>query len=154
MWLGMLRAGAQTALGGFDPFGGNRLDAYPDHGFARPGSRRAPIQHDGNLTFSKVDDVYHSGTLHEEDQPPHLLIQSAEVCTMCLKTFGGEAPCEAFCPANVYEKARNPGEGWKGPITLNAANCVHCKTCDIRDPFANITWVPPEGGGGPKYTLL
>ncbi len=152
--LGMMRAGAQTVLGGFDPLGGNRLNAHPDHSFARPGPRRLALKYDGKLTFSKVDDVYHSGTLHEEDQPPHLLIGSAEVCTMCLKTFGGEAPCEAFCPANVYEKAATPAEGWKGPIKLNASNCVHCKTCDIRDPFANITWVPPEGGGGPKYTIL
>ncbi len=153
-WLGMLRAGAQMALGGFDPIGGGRLRNSPDHAHARPGGRPRKTAYDGRLTFSKVEDVYHSGTMHEEDQPPHLLIQSAEVCAMCLKTFGGSAPCEHFCPANVYEKAMNPGEGWKGPIKLNAANCVHCKTCDIRDPFANITWVPPEGGGGPKYSIL
>lgn len=158
MWLGMLRAGAQTALGGLDPFGGSRLHGHPDHAFARPpeafGSSREPVKFDNALTFSKVDDVYHSGTLHEEDQPPHLLIGSAEVCLMCLKTFAGRAPCEAFCPAGVYEKAASPAEGWKGPIKLNASNCVHCKTCDIRDPFANVTWVPPEGGGGPRYTVL
>ncbi len=154
MWLGMARAGAQNFLAGLDPLGGNRLLSSPDHAHARPGPGPRTMAYDGKLTFSKVDDVFHSGTTHEEDQPPHLLIRSADTCLMCLKTFGGSAPCESFCPAAVYEKEKTPGEGWKGPIKLNASNCVHCKTCDIRDPFGNITWVPPEGGGGPKYTIL
>ena len=109
---------------------------------------------DGKLTFDKLTDLYHSGTKHEEDQPAHLVIHDTNLCnTRCEKEFGN--PCTHFCPANVYEMVEDTSApaGTVSPkrISLNAANCVHCKTCDIMDPYQIITWVPPEGGGGPNY---
>ena len=109
---------------------------------------------DGKLTFDKLTDLYHSGTKHEDDQPAHLVIHDTNICnTRCTRDFGN--PCTHFCPANVYEMVEDPSApaGTAGPkhISLNAANCVHCKTCDIMDPYQIITWVPPEGGGGPNY---
>jgi electron-transferring-flavoprotein dehydrogenase len=109
-----------------------------------------PAKGDGKLTFDKLTDLYHSGTKHEEDQPSHLIIHDTNVCnTRCLKEFGN--PCQNFCPANVYEMVEDAGQPNGMSISLNAANCVHCKTCDIADPYQIITWVPPEGGGGPNY---
>ena len=105
---------------------------------------------DGKLTFDKLTDLYHSGTKHEEDQPAHLVIHDTNICnTRCTVEFGN--PCQYFCPANVYEMidAADTREGKQ--IHLNPSNCVHCKTCDIMDPYEIITWVPPEGGGGPNY---
>ncbi len=101
---------------------------------------------DRKLTFDKLTNVHYSGTRHEEDQPSHLLVHT-EVChTICGKEYGH--PCIRFCPANVYEMVPSPD----GPrLQINASNCVHCKTCDIIDPYQVITWVPPEGGGGPRY---
>ncbi len=101
---------------------------------------------DRRLTFDKVTSVHYSGTTHDEDQPAHLLVHT-EVCTsICGSEYGH--PCTRFCPANVYEIVQEPG----GPrLQINASNCVHCKTCDIMDPYGVITWVPPEGGGGPQY---
>jgi electron-transferring-flavoprotein dehydrogenase len=109
---------------------------------------------DGKLTFDKLTDLYHSGTKHEEDQPAHLVIHDTNICnTRCVKEFGN--PCTHFCPANVYEMVEDTsapaGTVSQKRISLNAANCVHCKTCDIMDPYQIITWVPPEGGGGPNY---
>ena len=109
-----------------------------------------PAKGDGKLTFDKLTDLYHSGTKHEEDQPAHLLIHDTNVCNdRCVKEFGN--PCQNFCPANVYEMVDDSAAPKGKRISLNAANCVHCKTCDIQDPYQIITWVPPEGGGGPNY---
>jgi electron-transferring-flavoprotein dehydrogenase len=109
-----------------------------------------PAKGEGKLTFDKLTDLYHSGTRHEEDQPAHLLIDDTNVCNdRCVKEFGN--PCQNFCPANVYEMVEDPSAPSGKSISLNAANCVHCKTCDIQDPYQIITWVPPEGGGGPNY---
>jgi electron-transferring-flavoprotein dehydrogenase len=109
-----------------------------------------PAKGDGKLTFDKLTDLYHSGTKHEEDQPAHLLIADTNICNeRCVKEFG--SPCQNFCPANVYEMADDPAAPYGKRISLNPANCVHCKTCDIQDPYQIITWVPPEGGGGPNY---
>jgi electron-transferring-flavoprotein dehydrogenase len=105
---------------------------------------------DSKLTFDKLTDLYHSGTRHEEDQPAHLVIHDTNVCNdRCVKEFG--SPCQNFCPANVYEMIDDPTAPHGKRISLNPANCVHCKTCDIQDPYQIITWVPPEGGGGPNY---
>ncbi|HWZ99547.1 MAG TPA: electron transfer flavoprotein-ubiquinone oxidoreductase [Candidatus Dormibacteraeota bacterium] len=102
---------------------------------------------DGKLTFDRLTDVYHSGTRHEEDQPCHLHIADLNVCaTKCVEEYGN--PCQFFCPAAVYEMVKD-GAGQK--LKINFANCVHCKTCDIADPYQIITWVVPEGGGGPNY---
>jgi electron-transferring-flavoprotein dehydrogenase len=109
-----------------------------------------PAKGDGKLTFDKLTDLYHSGTKHEEDQPAHLIIHDTNICnTKCVKEFG--SPCQNFCPANVYEMVDDSEQPNGKRISLNAANCVHCKTCDIADPYQIITWVPPEGGGGPNY---
>jgi electron-transferring-flavoprotein dehydrogenase len=103
---------------------------------------------DGKLTFDRLTDVYHSGTRHEEDQPCHLVVRDLNVCaTKCVVEYGN--PCQYFCPAAVYEMAKDANGQFK--LKINAANCVHCKTCDIMDPYQIITWVPPEGGGGPNY---
>jgi electron-transferring-flavoprotein dehydrogenase len=100
---------------------------------------------DGRLTFDKVTDVFHSGAAHEEDQPSHLLVADLDICHgRCAAEYGN--PCRYFCPANVYEIV-------EGRLKLNPSNCVHCKTCDIRDPYQIITWVVPEGGGGPRQKL-
>jgi electron-transferring-flavoprotein dehydrogenase len=109
-----------------------------------------PAKGDGKLIFDKLTDLYHSGTKHEEDQPAHLVIHDTNICNeRCIKEFG--SPCQNFCPANVYEMAEDPAAPNGKRISLNPANCVHCKTCDIQDPYQIITWVPPEGGGGPNY---
>src|SRR6202166_4553277 len=109
-----------------------------------------PARGDGKLTFDKLTDLYHSGTKHEEDQPAHLLIQDTNICNeRCVKESG--SPCQNFCPANVYEMVDDETAPNGKRISLNPANCVHCKTCDIQDPYQIITWVPPEGGGGPNY---
>jgi len=105
---------------------------------------------DGKLTFDKLTDVYYSGTKHEEDQPSHLVIHDTDICNeRCVREFGN--PCKNFCPASVYEMVEASDTPSGLQIHLNASNCVHCKTCDIMDPYQIITWVPPEGGGGPNY---
>ncbi len=107
------------------------------------------VRPDRVLTFDKLTNVHYSGTRHEEDQPSHLLVQT-EVCyTRCGPEYGH--PCQRFCPAHVYEMVQ---EGDRKRLQINASNCVHCKTCDIEDPYQVITWVPPEGGGGPQYDGL
>ena len=108
---------------------------------------------DGKLTFDRLTDVFHSGTRHDEDQPVHLVVQDLDICSdRCTKEFGN--PCQYFCPAAVYEMVEGAHEGAGGSakeLRINFTNCVHCKTCDIMDPYQIITWVPPEGGGGPNY---
>ncbi len=105
---------------------------------------------DGQLTFDRLTDVYRSATKHDENQPVHLVIHDTNICNdRCLREFGN--PCQYFCPAAVYEMVEKEG---RKQIHVNASNCVHCKTCDIMDPYEIITWVPPEGGGGPNYENL
>ncbi|MBP7779442.1 MAG: electron transfer flavoprotein-ubiquinone oxidoreductase [Acidobacteria bacterium] len=99
------------------------------------------------LTFDKATSVHFSGVHHEENQPPHLRVQTDVCHSICGPEFGH--PCVKFCPANVYEMV-DSGTGSKR-LQLNASNCVHCKTCDIMDPYGVITWVAPEGGEGPQY---
>jgi electron-transferring-flavoprotein dehydrogenase len=105
------------------------------------------IKPDRVLTFDKLTNVHFSGTRHEEDQPSHLLVQTDVCHSICGAEYGH--PCVRFCPAHVYEMV--PGEDGALRLQINASNCVHCKTCDIMDPYQAITWVPPEGGGGPQY---
>ena len=159
MWHGMIHAGLQQFTGGMG-LGGR----YPSHpGYERmkhldqvpaDGDGRTQLidlaKGDGHLTFDKLTDLYHSGTKHEEDQPAHLVIHDTNICnTRCVKEYG--SPCQRFCPANVYEMVDAPDAANGKEIHLNPSNCVHCKTCDIMDPYQIITWVPPEGGGGPNY---
>ncbi len=108
-------------------------------------SNAAPI--DRKITFDKVTGAHYSGTHHDEDQPVHLLVQTDVCHSICGSEFGH--PCVKFCPANVYEMV-DDGTGGKR-LQINASNCVHCKTCDIMDPYQVITWVAPEGGEGPSY---
>ncbi|HEX8170303.1 MAG TPA: electron transfer flavoprotein-ubiquinone oxidoreductase [Thermoanaerobaculia bacterium] len=112
----------------------------------------AKMKYDGQYTFDKVTNVYNGGVIHEENQPAHLLILDTEVCiTRCTEEYGN--PCYHFCPAQVYEP--QPTADGRGRVPfLNFTNCFHCKTCDIMDPYQVITWVPPEGGGGPDYKKL
>jgi len=118
-------------------------DARPD-----PDSTVNPVKIDRQLTFDRLTGVHYSGTRHPEDQPSHLIVHDASVCaTRCREEYGN--PCIRFCPANVYEMV-DDGAG-KKKLQINASNCVHCKTCDIMDPYQIIDWVPPEGGGGPHY---
>jgi electron-transferring-flavoprotein dehydrogenase len=108
-------------------------------------SNAAPI--DRKLTFDKVTGAHYSGTHHDENQPVHLLVQTDVCHSICGSEFGH--PCVKFCPANVYEMVDNGMGGLR--LQINASNCVHCKTCDIMDPYGVITWVAPEGGEGPSY---
>ena len=102
---------------------------------------------DRRLTFDNLTNVHYSGTTHREDQPVHLLVHTEVCTTICGPEYGH--PCIRFCPAHVYEIVAD-GAGGKR-LQINAANCVHCKTCDIMDPYQVITWVPPEAWGGPQY---
>ena len=137
---------------GFSVLGTLRHDK-PDSETLQPAANFSPIAYpkpDGKLTFDKLSSVFLSNTNHEEDQPPHL-----KVADMALQkasehdVFAG--PSQRYCPAGVYEWVE---EGGTPRFVINAQNCVHCKTCDIKDPNRNITWVPPEGGGGPNYSNM
>jgi electron-transferring-flavoprotein dehydrogenase len=99
----------------------------------------------------RVSSVFFAGNTHDEHQPAHLKVADTSICaTRCVKEFGN--PCERFCPAGVYEMV-DDGKGGK-MLRINAANCVHCKACDIKDPYGIITWTTPEGGSGPNYQNL
>jgi electron-transferring-flavoprotein dehydrogenase len=119
------------------------------------GSTRGPltpsnaVKVDRTLTFDKVTSVHYSGTRHDEDQPVHLLVRTDVCYSRCGEEYGH--PCQRFCPAHVYEIVM---DGNQKRLQINASNCVHCKTCDIMDPYQVITWVPPEGSGGPQYDGL
>jgi electron-transferring-flavoprotein dehydrogenase len=145
---GFVNAGLQQLTGGrglIDPMRAH--EGYEKYKpiYGRPAPPR--FKGDGKLTFDRLTDVYHSGTRHEEDQPCHLHVHDLNICaTRCVEEYGN--PCQYFCPAAVYEMAKE-GAGVK--LKINAANCVHCKTCDIADPYQIIDWVVPEGGGGPNY---
>ncbi|HXH49427.1 MAG TPA: electron transfer flavoprotein-ubiquinone oxidoreductase [Terriglobia bacterium] len=150
-WPGVLHAGLQMVSGGRGVRA--RYPLYKDHEHMKrldemPGG---PVETrpDGKLTFDKLSDVYRSGTHHEEDQPCHLKIADFDICnSRCAREYGN--PCQNFCPAAVYEMEEN-ADGSGRHLKINASNCVHCKTCDIADPYEIITWVVPEGGGGPRY---
>ena len=105
------------------------------------------LQFDKELTFDKVTDVFYGAVAHDEDQPSHLHVLDTEICaTRCVVEY--DNPCQRFCPAAVYEMEERNG---RKELKVNFSNCVHCKTCDIADPYQIINWVTPEGGGGPNY---
>jgi electron-transferring-flavoprotein dehydrogenase len=107
---------------------------------------------DGTYIVDKLTDVFNSGTMHDEDQPCHLHIADTEICaTKCLAEYGN--PCTKFCPAQVYNMVENE-ESKRLEMQVDFSNCVHCKTCDIRDPYQIINWVPPEAGQGPEFGYL
>jgi electron-transferring-flavoprotein dehydrogenase len=154
LWFGLANGALQMITGGRglqDP-----MPTQPGHTRLKqlrvlPGTNGRPLsgfEFDGEVTFDKLTDVYYSRTAHVEDQPVHLLVRDYDICHhRCTVEYGN--PCQFFCPANVYEMV----EAGKGSqrLQINASNCVHCKTCDIMDPYGIITWVPPEGGGGPDW---
>jgi electron-transferring-flavoprotein dehydrogenase len=123
----------------------------PDHGRLHAASQVAPIRYpkpDGVLTFDRLSSVFISNTNHEENQPAHLTLKDASVpVAVNLERYAG--PESRYCPAGVYEYVKN--DDGSDRLQINAQNCVHCKTCDIKDPTQNIVWVTPEGGGGPNY---
>ena len=127
---------------------------HADHECLRPASDFKPIVYpkpDGKLTFDRLSSVFISNTNHAEDQPVHLTLKNPNVpVEINLAKFAG--PEQRYCPAGVYEFVKTD-EG-KDRLQINAQNCVHCKTCDIKDPTQNIVWIPPEGGGGPNYTNM
>jgi electron-transferring-flavoprotein dehydrogenase len=149
------------ALGGLDmwtntlgfSFFGTLGHGKPDYAALRPAAEYAPAPYpkpDGKLTFDRLSSVFLSNTNHEEDQPPHLKVRDPALQkTSEHDRYGG--PSARYCPAGVYEWIE---EGGTSRYIINAQNCVHCKTCDIKDPNQNIDWVPPEGGGGPNYSNM
>jgi electron-transferring-flavoprotein dehydrogenase len=153
LWRGLAHTAAQYVTGGRGLIDPMRMPAgyteYHKLDGALDGASPAPprFQGDGVLTFDRLTDVYHSGTRHEEDQPCHLHVLDPSICVgRCVAEYGN--PCQYFCPAAVYEMVEDKG-GRR--LKINFSNCVHCKTCDIADPYQIIDWVPPEGGGGPNY---
>ena len=151
LYSGLLQAGLQLKFPGLAMADGfvkrrNRKNEAASH---MP--EIEPFTPDGSLTFSKTESLYRSGTMHEENQPCHLLIKPEDIEEICLKkcTLEYANPCRHFCPAQVYEITADP----RPELKLNPSNCLHCKTCETVDPYGIITWIPPEGGGGPGYKL-
>ncbi|MCJ2041756.1 electron transfer flavoprotein-ubiquinone oxidoreductase [Methylobacterium sp. J-059] len=153
---------AGVGLGGLDMWSNTLLNASifgtlkhgkPDHACTKPISEVTPIVYpkpDGKLTFDRLSSVYLSNTNHEEDQPAHLQVKDMGLQkTSEHDVFGG--PSARYCPAGVYEWVEDAAAGDGVRYQINAQNCVHCKTCDIKDPNQNINWVTPEGPGGPNY---
>ena len=151
LYLGTLMVGIdQIVFGGKAPW--TLRHAHADHETLRKKSEVQPIQYpkpDGVLTFDRLTNVSFSNTNHGEDQPVHLTLKDASVpVNVNLELY--DAPEQRYCPAGVYEIVRSE-DGSSPRLQINAQNCVHCKTCDIKDPTQNIVWVTPEGGGGPNY---
>ncbi|NCC50719.1 MAG: electron transfer flavoprotein-ubiquinone oxidoreductase [Spartobacteria bacterium] len=151
---GIMAMGASFLTNGLLPSG--RLLMQSDHRAMKrrhpatpsPPEAPAPAPHEKDLQLDILSDVFYSGTVHEEDQPCHLVIKDPKRCVEeCLEQYG--APCSRFCPAQVYEIRENE-EG----ILIQPSNCLHCRTCQIKCPLQNIEWRLPEGGGGPRYKQM
>jgi electron-transferring-flavoprotein dehydrogenase len=153
VWFGIANSALEVATGGHTPWTMKNepadhermrlLGEYdsPDRGWVQ---RTLPPR-------DRVASVFLASTSHDEAQPVHLKVHDTSICaTRCIKEYGN--PCQNFCPANVYEMV-DDGAGGKR-LQINAANCVHCKACDIKDPYGIITWTTPEGGSGPNYPSL
>ncbi len=165
-WLGYARqlpffinVGAMMVTGGRGISG--FIKSEPDHTHYKKLSqlskrqleKRNKIEADNKLTFDKVTAVDFAGSRHEVDQPHHLHVADPQVCAdRCTEEYGN--PCESFCPAFVYELIEDESQPGKKKLLIHHENCVHCKTCDIADPYQIITWQTPEGGDGPDYTLM
>ena len=149
LWRGLAHTAVQYLTAGRGLVDPMRMPAGHEEYHKLDGAGPAPARFkgDGALTFDRLTDVYHSGTRHEEDQPCHLHVLDTNICVnRCIFEYG--SPCQYFCPAAVYEMVE---EAHGRRLKINFSNCVHCKTCDIADPYQIIDWVPPEGGGGPNY---
>ncbi len=158
LYAGLFKAGLQISFPGL---------SLPETQLALPGLAPLPVpglkkrtntspaipefRADGMRTFTKERSLFNSGVMHEENQPCHLRIKPEDIAEICLKKCTAEFanPCQHFCPAAVYEIASDP----KPALKLNPSNCLHCKTCEVADPYGVITWTVPEGGGGPGYKL-
>jgi electron-transferring-flavoprotein dehydrogenase len=155
LFAGMLDAGVQLVTGGRGLV--KHRKGHQDHtttGRIEAARLQKPAFNDSDA-MDKLTDVYWSGAVHDEDQPSHLVVTDPSICvSRCVEEHGN--PCQHFCPAAVYEwpegwpPAEHPRPEAPGPV-INASNCVHCKTCDIADPYQVIEWIVPEAGGGPKY---
>ena len=128
--------------------------AHADHETLKPAAECTKIDYpkpDGKISFDRLSSVFISNTNHEEDQPVHLHVADLGLQKKSEHdVFAG--PSARYCPAGVYEFVKN--EDNSDRLQINAQNCVHCKTCDIKDPTQNIVWVTPEGGGGPNYSNM
>ena len=154
LWLGLANAGWETAVGGLSPW---TLRVKPDWcSLDKVGEHEEPRRDYVQRALPPRDrlaGVYFAATEHDEDQPVHLIVHDTSVCvTRCAEEYGN--PCTRFCPAAVYEIVEDAATVHGKRLQINAANCVHCKTCDIKDPYEIITWVTPEGGAGPNYQNL
>ena len=150
LWAGLAYAGIdQYLLRGKAPW---TLRVHADHEQLGKAADHPVIDYpkpDGVITFDRLSSVFLSGANHEENQPAHLTLRDASVpITVNLALY--DAPEQRYCPAGVYEILRDP-DGANPRLQINAQNCVHCKTCDIKDPTQNIDWVVPQGGDGPNY---
>ncbi len=152
LWWGLANAALETATAGRTPW---TLSHREDH-LELHRLEAAPIVDPGWVARDlaprdRLAAVFHAGNVHDEHQPVHLVVSDTNICaTRCATEFGN--PCENFCPANVYEMVDDGAGGRR--LQINAANCVHCKACDIKDPYGIITWTTPEGGSGPNYQGL
>lgn len=157
-WSALVNTGLQFVTGGLAwgimpkehgiP-GYERMQQINDRNGHSDPTRYADLKFDKESIFDKITDVYHAGVAHDEDQPSHLHVLDTEICaTRCAEEYAN--PCQRFCPAAVYEMEFNEKRNRK-ELKVNFSNCVHCKTCDIADPYQIINWVTPEGGGGPDY---
>ncbi|QKM64803.1 electron transfer flavoprotein-ubiquinone oxidoreductase [Polynucleobacter tropicus] len=152
LYLGTLMVGLeQKVLGGNMPWTVHLKHA--DHECLEPAAQHKPIDYpkpDGKISFDRLSSVFISNTNHAESQPVHLTLKDATIpVSLNLKTYAG--PEQRYCPAGVYEYVEADGQP---KLQINSQNCVHCKTCDIKDPSQNIVWVTPEGGGGPNYGAM
>ena len=155
MWFGLANAAWETAVGGLSPW---TMKVTPDwSALEKIDEYEAPDRHwqvQRELApRDRLAGVYFAATEHDEDQPVHLIVHDPEICvTRCAEEYNN--PCTRFCPAAVYEIVEDAESKHGKRLQINAANCVHCKTCDIKDPYEIITWVTPEGGAGPNYQNL
>jgi electron-transferring-flavoprotein dehydrogenase len=152
MWLGLANAAFETITGGKTPW---TLRNHVDYAQLKPVQQYESPKRDfverSLAPRDRLQGVYFASTKHDEDQPVHLQVADTEICaTRCVTEY--QNPCTRFCPAGVYEMVPNEQGGKR--LQINASNCVHCKTCDIKDPYQIINWVTPEGGSGPNYQNL
>ncbi len=154
LWFGMANAAWETVTGGASPW---TLKNTPDFSaLQRLNEAASPRRDYVQRTLpprDRLQGVYFAATAHDEDQPVHLKVADTNICaTRCVEEYGN--PCTRFCPVAVYEMVDDDTQPHGKRLQINAANCVHCKTCDIKDPYEIITWVTPEGGSGPNYQNL
>ncbi|NND64358.1 MAG: electron transfer flavoprotein-ubiquinone oxidoreductase [Gammaproteobacteria bacterium] len=153
-WPGLLNAMFETLTKGYVPW---TLNNHADHSALKKLADIEDVEPEITTDLSQIPprdrlaSVYYANIGHDEDQPVHLHVTDTSICVdRCRKEFNN--PCTRFCPAKVYEMVEDEQQGWR--LQINAANCIHCKACDIKDPYQIINWVPPEGGSGPNYENL